>query len=97
MIGLQVAPAGTEDPEKKPEVCHLTGGDPSFPLSPVWVCGRCFLSDCFLLNRGREGSEGLRIGRKGLIGLSAVRTSRCGLLHVWKSMKVPYNHRLRTC
>ena len=29
MIGLQVAPAGTEDPEEKPEVCHLTGGDPS--------------------------------------------------------------------
>ena len=31
MIGLQVAPAGTEDPEEKPEVRHLTGGDPSFP------------------------------------------------------------------
>ena len=29
VIGLQVAPAGTEDPEEKPEVCHLTGGDPS--------------------------------------------------------------------
>ena len=29
VIGLQVAPAGTEDPEEKPEVCHLTGGGPS--------------------------------------------------------------------
>ena len=29
VIGLQVAPAGTEDPEEKPEVCHLTCGDPS--------------------------------------------------------------------
>ena len=29
VIGLQVAPAGTEDPEEKLEVCHLTGGDPS--------------------------------------------------------------------
>ena len=31
VIVLQVAPAGTEDPEEKPEVCHLTGGDPSLP------------------------------------------------------------------
>ena len=29
MIGLEVVPAGTEDPKEKPEVCHLTGGDPS--------------------------------------------------------------------
>ena len=29
VIGLQVAPAGTEDPEEKPEVRHLTGGGPS--------------------------------------------------------------------
>ena len=29
VIGLQVALAGTEDPEEKPEVCHLTRGDPS--------------------------------------------------------------------
>ena len=29
VIGLQVAPAGTEDPEEKLEVCHLTGRDPS--------------------------------------------------------------------
>ena len=35
VIGLQVAPAGTEDPEKKPEVRHLTGGDPSGSLCAV--------------------------------------------------------------
>ena len=29
VIGLQVAPSGTEDPEEKPEVRHLTGGGPS--------------------------------------------------------------------
>ena len=29
VIGLQVVPVGTEDPEEKPEVCHLTGGGPS--------------------------------------------------------------------
>ena len=37
MIGLQVAPAGTEDPEEKPEVCHLTGGDPSLVTGNVRV------------------------------------------------------------
>ena len=31
VIGLQVAPAGTEDPEEKSEVCHLTGGGPFIP------------------------------------------------------------------
>ena len=35
MIGLQVAPVGTEDPEEKPEVCHLTGGDPSGSLGQI--------------------------------------------------------------
>ena len=82
MIGLQVAPAGTEDPEEKQEFCHLMGGGPSFPPFSSMGSGRCFLSDCFLLNGGREGSEGLRTGRKGLIGLPTVRTSRCGLLKV---------------
>ena len=33
VIGLQVAPAGTEDPEEKPEVCHLTGGGPSILIT----------------------------------------------------------------
>ena len=31
VIGLQVAPAGTEDLEEKQEVRHLMGGGPSFP------------------------------------------------------------------
>ena len=29
VIGLQVSPSGTEDPEEKLEVRHLTGGGPS--------------------------------------------------------------------
>ena len=29
VIGLQVAPAETKDPEEKPEVCHLTSSSPS--------------------------------------------------------------------
>ena len=33
VIGLQVAPAGTEDPNEKLEVCHLTGGGPSVVVS----------------------------------------------------------------
>ena len=36
MIALQVVPAGTEDPEEKLEVCHLTGGGPS--PSPMSEC-----------------------------------------------------------
>ena len=29
VIGLQVTPSETEDPEEKPEIRHLTGGGPS--------------------------------------------------------------------
>ena len=51
MIGLQVAPVGTEDPEEKPEVCHLTGGDPSVPrtcIGPTGYCGpAAALQACF--------------------------------------------------
>ena len=36
VIGLQVALAGTEDPEEKPEVCHLTGGGPSLIEYPLY-------------------------------------------------------------
>ena len=47
VIGLQVAPAGTEDSEEKPEVCHLTGGDPSFP--PFYSMGLWMLLSLWLL------------------------------------------------
>ena len=69
-------------PKRSRKFAILLVGALHSPLSPLWGCGRCFLSGCFLLNRGGEGSEGLRIGRRGLIGLPTVRMSRCGLLQV---------------
>ena len=80
VIGLQVALLGTEGLEENPEVRHLTGGGPSFPpfsSMGLWT----LLSLCFLLNGGREGSEGLRIGRKGLIGFPTATSLLCVLAY----------------
>ena len=35
VLGLQEVPVGTEDPEEKPEVCHLTGGGPSCSIVSI--------------------------------------------------------------
>ena len=45
VIGLQVAPAGTEDPKEKPDVCHLTGGGPSVGVSGLSILFVCQYPD----------------------------------------------------